>query len=186
MKVSARLKSIRIAPRKVRLTAKLIKGLDVAEALNQLDSSVKRSNPYMRKLLVSAISNGENNFGLSKDNLYIFDIVVDAGSTMKRWMPKAYGRAGQILKRTSQIDIILEERVEGKDRKSKDEMEKTKAAREAARKKAEKEANKEAEENEKKEEKGEMKNKATEKKELSKKVEKKGGITSKIFRRKSM
>lgn len=186
MKVSARLKSIRIAPRKVRLTAKLIKGLDVAEALNQLDASVKRSNPYMRKLLVSAINNGENNFGLAKDNLYIFDIVVDAGSTLKRWMPKAYGRAGQILKRTSQIDIILEERVEGKDRKSKEEMEKAKNAREAARKKAEKEASKEIEEAEKKEEKGEIKGKTAEKKELSKKVEKKGGITSKIFRRKSM
>ena len=139
---------------------------------------------------MSAINNGENNFGLSKDNLYIFDVVVDAGSTLKRWMPKAYGRAGQILKRTSQIDIILEERVEGKGRKSKDEMEKEKQMREAARKKAEKAAQKESEEAEKKSsvggEKSETKGKAVENKELSKKVEKKGGLTSKIFRRKSM
>jgi len=188
MKVTANLKSIRIAPRKVRLTAKLIRGLDVADALDQLEVQVKRSNPFMFKLLKSAISNGENNFGLDKNNLYIFDVIVDGGSTLKRWMPKAYGRAGQILKRTSQIEIILEERVEGKGRKSKEELEKLKQARVDAQKKAEKEAKAEADkkdEDEKKEEKTQVK---SEKKEIEKgkKVEKKGGITSKIFRRKSM
>ncbi|MFA6382861.1 MAG: 50S ribosomal protein L22 [Parcubacteria group bacterium] len=186
MKVSAKLKNLRIAPRKVRLTSNLIKGINVTEALSQLETHVKRSNPYMKKLLMSAISNGENNFGLDKDNLYIFDIIVNAGSTLKRWMPKAYGRAGQILKRTSKIEIILEERVEGKGRKSKEQMEKEKQAKADERKKAEKAASKEIEENEKKEEKAETKSKTAENKELSKKVEKKGGITSKIFRRKSM
>ena len=185
MKVTANLKSIRIAPRKVRLTAKLIRGLDVADALDQLEVQVKRSNPFMLKLLKSAISNGENNFGLDKDNLYIFDVIVDGGSTLKRWMPKAYGRAGQILKRTSQIEIILEERVEGKGRKSKEELEKAKQVRIDAQKKAEKEAAADKKEEEKGEEKGQVK---AEKKEVEKvkKVEKKGGITSKIFRRKSM
>lgn len=186
MKVSAKLKNLRIAPRKVRLTSNLIKGMNAIEALSQLETHVKRSNPYMKKLLMSAISNSENNFGLDKDNLYIFDVVVDAGSTLKRWMPKAYGRAGQILKRTSKIEIILEERVEGKGRKSKEQMEKEKQAKSDERKKAEKAASKEIEENEKKEEKAETKSKTAENKELSKKVEKKGGITSKIFRRKSM
>jgi len=186
MKVSAKLKNLRIAPRKVRLTSNLIKGMNVAEASSQLETHVKRSNPYMQKLLRSAISNSENNFGLDKENLYVFDVIVNAGSTLKRWMPKAYGRAGQILKRTSKIEIILEERVEGKGRKSKEQMEKEKQTRIEEKKKAEKAANKEIEENEKQEEKTEAKNKAAENKELSKKVEKKGGITSKIFRRKSM
>src|SRR3989344_4383330 len=77
MKVSAKLTNLRIAPRKVRLVSNLIKGLDVAPALNQLDIHVKRSNPYFEKLLLSAVSNGENNFGLDKNNLYIFDIIVD-------------------------------------------------------------------------------------------------------------
>jgi large subunit ribosomal protein L22 len=198
MKVSAKLKNLRIAPRKVRLTSGLIKGMDVTEALSQLETHVKRSNPYMQKLLESAISNGGNNFGLDKNNLYVFDVIVNAGSTLKRWMPKAYGRAGQILKRTSKIEIILDERVEGKGRKSKEQMEKEKQSRAEERKKAEKAASKEIEEKEKKParnaaqstagggEKAEAKSKTVENKELSKKVEKKGGITSKIFRRKSM
>lgn len=190
MQVSAKLKNLRIAPRKVRLTSKLIKGMDVAMAMDQLDAHVKRSNPYFQKLLMSAISNGENNFGLDKDNLYIFDIVVDAGSTLKRWMPKAYGRAGQILKRTSQIEIILEERVEGKGRKSKEELEKEKKKKIEDRKKAEKEASKEKEDTESKNEEGKEiakkeTVKTTESKEI-KKAEKRGGIASKIFRRKSM
>lgn len=190
MKVSAKLKNLRIAPRKVRLVTNLIRGLDVAVALNQLDIQVKRSNPYLEKLLLSAISNGENNFGLDKNNLYVFDIIVDAGPTLKRWMPKAYGRAGQILKRTSQIEIILEERIEGKGRKSQEEMEREKIAREMARKKAEKEAIKKDEEQKKREEKIETKNKSVEKDIKSKNSpsggEKKGGIASRIFRRKSM
>jgi large subunit ribosomal protein L22 len=186
MKVSAKLKNLRIAPRKVRLTSGLIKGMDAMEALDQLETLIKKSNPYMKKLLESAISNGENNFGLDKKNLFVFDVVVNAGSALKRWMPKAYGRAGQILKRTSKVEIILEERIEGKGRKSKEEMEKEKQTRIEEKKKAEKAASKDLEEKEKKEEKTDTKNKTAESKELSKKVEKKGGITSKIFRRKSM
>ncbi|HCP08434.1 MAG TPA: 50S ribosomal protein L22 [Candidatus Moranbacteria bacterium] len=189
MKVSAKLKNLRIAPRKVRLTSDLIRGLDVAEALAQLEIHVKRTNPFMKKLLMSAISNGENNFGLDKNNLYVIDVIVDSGSTLKRWMPKAYGRAGEILKRTSKIELILEERVEGKGRKSKEEMEKEKAKREEERKKAEKAAAKEAEEGEKNGKEAAKKEtkmvKSAETKE-SKKAENKGGIASKIFRRKSM
>jgi len=189
MRVSAKLKNLRIAPRKVRLVSNLIKGLDVAPALNQLDIHVKRSNPYFEKLLLSAVSNGENNFGLDKNNLYIFDIIVDAGSTLKRWMPKAYGRAGQILKRTSKIEIILEERVEGKGRKSKEELEKEKKKRIEEKRKIEKAAAKESDDAEKEEKENTKKEtqtvKTTENKEV-KKAENRGGITSKIFRRKSM
>jgi len=172
MRVSAKLKNLRIAPRKVRLVSNLIKGLDVAPALNQLDIHVKRSNPYFEKLLLSAVSNGENNFGLDKNNLYIFDIIVDAGPTLKRWMPKAYGRAGQILKRTSKIEIILEERVEGKGRKSKEELEKEKKKRIEEKRKIEKAAAKESDDAEKEEKENTKKEtqtvKTTENKEVKK------------------
>ena len=127
MKVTAELNNLRISPRKVKLVADLIKGMDAIEAVAQLDVAIKKTSGYMQKLLLSAIANAENNFGLSKSNLYVLDAVVGAGPTLKRWMPKAYGRAGQILKRTSKVRIVLEERVEGKDRKSKDQMEKEKA-----------------------------------------------------------
>lgn len=187
MQVSAKLKNLRISPRKVRLVADLIKGLDVADALNQMNVTIKRGNNPMKKLLSSAISNGENNFGLDKDNLYILDIVVGACATLKRWMPKAYGRAGVIRKRTSRIEIILEERIEGKGRKSKEEMAKEKQKRIEEKKKTEKAVAKAKDDGDEKEtvKKEAPAVKTTENKEI-KKTEKKGGIASKIFRRKSM
>ena len=127
MKVTAELNNLRISPRKVKLVADLIKGMDALEAVSQLDVAIKKTSGYMQKLLLSAVANAENNFGLAKDNLYVFEVTVGAGPTMKRWMPKAYGRAGQILKRTSRVRIVLEERVEGKGRKTKEQMEKERA-----------------------------------------------------------
>jgi large subunit ribosomal protein L22 len=191
MQVSAKLKNLRTSPRKVRLVANFIKGLDVAEALNQLETQIKKSNPVMKKLLESAINNAENNFGLDKDNLYVYSAKVGAGATLKRWMPRAFGRASTILKRTSQIEIILEERVEGKGRKTKEEMEKEKQKRLDAQKKQDKEAKKEQEEKEEvlKNE-GETAVKNTEKIKETGKIKKggetKGGLASRIFRRKSM
>lgn len=186
MQVKAKLNNLRVAPRKTRLVAGLIKGLDVEVALNQLDMVVKRSSPQFRKLLESAISNGENNFGLDKSNLYVLDVIVGAGTTLKRWMPKAYGRAGQIWKRTSKIEIILEERVEGKGRKTKEQLEKEKQERIEANRKAEKEKIESAEEGAKKEE-FEKSERTVEKKAAGKKKEgNKSGIVNKIFRRKSM
>ena len=139
MKVTAKLKNLRIAPRKTKLVADLIKGLDTGDALDQLDMTVKRTSGHMKKLLLSAVSNAENNFGIDKDNLYVFDVVVGAGPTLKRWMPRAFGRASQILKRTSTITVVLEERIEGKGRKTKEQMEKEKEKRIKDRKKEEKE-----------------------------------------------
>lgn len=188
MKVTAKLNNLRVAPRKSKLVADLIKGLDVSEALNQLDGAIKRTSPHMKKLLSSAIANAENNFGLDKDNLYVFDATIGAGPTLKRWMPKAYGRAGRIMKRTSKITIVLEERVEGKGRKSKEEMEKEKKQRMEEKKKHEKEIEKEREEM-KKEEKTDKEatfSKVSEEKEKGKIDTQKKSWTNKIFRRKSM
>jgi len=185
MKVSARLNNLRISPRKVRLIADLIKGQDVLEAVNQLNLNVKAGNDQVKKLLESAIANGENNFGLDKTNLYIFNAVVEAGATLKRWMPKAYGRAGAIRKRTCKVIITLEERVEGKGRKSQEQMEKEKKARMAEMKKREKETLANLEEGAKEDKKGK---KIIEKVEAERvtKTEGKGNWAKKMFQRKSM
>ena len=92
MKVDAKLKNLRISPRKVRIVADLIKGLDVKNALIQLDGTVKRSTDHIGKLISSAVANAENNFGLDKDNLYVSDIQVGEGPILKRWMPRVRKR----------------------------------------------------------------------------------------------
>jgi large subunit ribosomal protein L22 len=185
MKVTAQLNNIRIAPRKSRLVARLVKGMNVSEALGQLDVNVKKTSSFMVKLILSAVANGENNFGLDKNNLYVYEVLVGEGPVMKRWMPKAFGRAGRILKRTSKIKLTLEERVEGKGRKTKEEMDKEKKKRLEDKKKQLKEMSEE------KETKNEPKTGKTEKIESSKKVENsqkesKNKWGEKIFRRKSM
>jgi len=185
MKVTAKLKNLRISPRKVRLVADLIKGQDALEAVNQLNLNVKAGNDQVKKLLESAIANGENNFGLDKTNLYVFNVIVEAGATLKRWMPKAYGRAGAIRKRTCKIIITLEERVEGKGRKSQEQMEKEKKARAAEIKKREKEVLANLEEGAKDDKKGK---KIVEKVDTERvaKADGKGNWAKKIFQRKSM
>ena len=117
MLVSAKLKSLRKSPRKVRLVSSALKGMDVEKAQSQLKFLVKGSVPHFEKLLKSAVANAETNFGLDKNNLYIKDIVVNEKTKMKRWLPRAHGRASLLLKRTCSVEIILDERVKGKGRK---------------------------------------------------------------------
>jgi len=191
MKVSATLKNLRITPRKVRIVTGLIKNLNVDDAIVQLNSTIKRSCPDIKKLLNSAIANCENNFGLDRNNLFIFEIIVNEGKVLKRWMPKAYGRAGRILKRTSMVTIILSERIEGKNRKNKEQIEKEKKERAKAKENEEK-RRKDERIKEKKDEKIKDTEKQKKKpainknKEFEKKEEVKKSWTSKIFRRKSM
>lgn len=113
MQVTAQLNFLRIAPRKVRLVAKGLKGLPVARAEAQLNFMVKRSSGPLAKLLKSAISNAENNFGLVKENLLVKDLIVNEGVKIKRFMPRAMGQAGMIQKKSSHIKIVLEEKVPG-------------------------------------------------------------------------
>jgi len=108
MKVRAKLKNLRISPRKVRISADIIRGCNIEDAIFRLDNTVKRSNDPIKKLLLSAVANAENNFNLSRESLIITDIQVGEGITLKRWMPRAYGRAASILKRSSQVSLILE------------------------------------------------------------------------------
>lgn len=109
MEVKAKIKFIRMSPTKVRLVANLIKKLPVLKALDQLQFINKLAARPVAKLLKSAIANAENNFELVKDNLFIKEITVNEGPTLKRWMPRAHGRATPIRKRTSHINLILEE-----------------------------------------------------------------------------
>ncbi len=110
MEVKAKLRYLRISPRKVRLVIDLIRGLDTQEAIEQLNFMPKRSALPVLKLINSAVANAENNFKLKTDNLYIKKITADEGPKLKRWKPRAFGRATPILKRSSHITLILDER----------------------------------------------------------------------------
>ncbi|GBD33857.1 50S ribosomal protein L22 [bacterium HR34] len=109
MAVKAKLKYLRIAPRKVRLVADMVRGKKVNDALDILSFVVKRAAKPLKKLLQSAIANAENNFKLDKDNLFISKILVNEGPKLKRFMPRAMGRAFMIQKKTSHIEIELDE-----------------------------------------------------------------------------
>lgn len=111
MQVKVQLKHLRISPRKVRLVADLVRGLDVSTAQEQLMNLEKKSCKPILKLLNSALANAEHNFELQTDNLYIEKIFVEDGPTLKRWMPRAHGRATTIRKRTSHIYLILGEKI---------------------------------------------------------------------------
>lgn len=111
MEVKAQAKHIRISPRKVRLVAGLVRGMEAVKAVDQLKFINKQATEPISKLLNSAIANATNNFELEKNNLFIKEIKVDEGATLKRWMPKARGRATPLRKRTSHITIILAELV---------------------------------------------------------------------------
>lgn len=112
MRVEASLKNLRIAPRKVRLVTHSIVGLSVAAALVQLRRQVKRSSLPVMVLLKSAIANAKHNFKLTEESLFVKEVRVLDGARLKRFTPKAFGQATQILRRTSQIQIVLDERAQ--------------------------------------------------------------------------
>ena len=108
--MKAFLKNYRQSPRKVRLVAGLIRKKNVDQALAQLDFLAKRAGGPIRKLLLSAISNAKNQ-GIEKESLFIQELRVDKGVTLKRMMPAAMGSGHRINKRTSNIALILGEKV---------------------------------------------------------------------------
>ncbi len=108
MEVKARLRFVRVAPRKARLVADLIRGKRSEEALNILTFTKRGASGIMIKLLKSAISNATQK-KVDVDRLYVKQITVDQGPTMKRFQPRALGRATQIQKKTSHINIVLDE-----------------------------------------------------------------------------
>ncbi len=109
MEVKAKIKFLRMSPTKIRLVANLIKKLPVDKALDQLQFINKLAARPVAKLLKSAIANAEHNFELDKANLFIKELTVNEGPTLKRWMPKAHGRATPIRKKTSHVNLVLSE-----------------------------------------------------------------------------
>ena len=117
MEVKAKLRHYHAAPRKIRLVIDVIRGLDIDKALAQLQYINKRPVIAVTKLLNSAIANAVNNFSLKRDNLYIRKAFVDQGPALKRWRPRAHGRAARIRKFTSHVTLILDEKIESKKKK---------------------------------------------------------------------
>lgn len=108
--MNARLKNVRITPRKIGLAAKLVRKKQALKADSILNFCIKKSANILRKLLLSAIANAKQK-GKNVENLYIKDIFVGPGATLKRSMPRARGNSSRILKRTSNILINLEEKI---------------------------------------------------------------------------
>lgn len=102
---------VRISASKVKVVIDLIRGKSVNEAVAILKATPKAASPIVEKLLNSAVANAENNKGLLRDDLYVAEVYADQGPTLKRYMPRAQGRATRIRKRTSHITIILDNAV---------------------------------------------------------------------------
>lgn len=111
---TAQLNNYRQSPRKVRLVADIARGKKVKEVIPMLDNLSKRASGPVKKLLQSAIANAVHNESLDKDKLVVSEIRVDEGVTLKRWRPRARGRAFPIRKRTSRIMVRLSEEIKEK------------------------------------------------------------------------
>jgi large subunit ribosomal protein L22 len=105
--VKATAKHVRVSSTKVRQLTRLIQGEHVHEARRILEFSPKGSSLPLLKVLNSAIANAENNDGLDGDNLYVFSAIANQGPTLKRFEPRAQGRAYRIRKRSSHITVVL-------------------------------------------------------------------------------
>lgn len=108
--IRAQLRFLPISAQKVRLVLDVIRGRDVVEALQRLSLMPQRAAAPVRKLLASAVANAEENFGVSRDALYVANIFADEGPT-RRWRRfGARGRFKPILRRSSHVTVILRER----------------------------------------------------------------------------
>lgn len=110
MEVKATAKTVRIAPRKVRLVLDLVRGKDVEEALNILKFTPNHAAVQVSKVVKSAMANATNNHDLDENKLYIKSCYANEGLTLKRYRARAKGSASQILKRTSHITVVVEGR----------------------------------------------------------------------------
>lgn len=111
MEVTAKARYVRMAPRKIRLLVDLVRGKDLEAARAELRLVNKRATTPVLKLIESAMANAEHNHQLDRYNLYIKAITADEGPVMKRWLPRAFGRATPLLKRSTHLAVILSEKV---------------------------------------------------------------------------
>lgn len=109
MEAKAILRSARISPQKARLVADQVRGLPVGRATNLLQFSDKKAAHLIKKVLLSAVANAENNLGADVDELKVSRIFVDEGAILKRMHARAKGRGSRISKRTSHITVVVGE-----------------------------------------------------------------------------
>ncbi len=105
----AHLRHARISARKVKIVIDTIRGKNAKEAIAMLKYTNKAAAPLVEKLLKSAIANAVNNHSMDETKLYVAEVYANQGTTMKRIMPRAQGRANRIRKRTSHTTIVLKE-----------------------------------------------------------------------------
>jgi large subunit ribosomal protein L22 len=113
MQAKAVARTVRIAPRKARLVLDLIRGKQVGEAVAILNLTPRAASPIVDKVLKSALANAEHNYEMDVNNLVVSEAYANEGPTLKRFRPRAMGRASAINKRTSHITIVLSEKKEG-------------------------------------------------------------------------
>lgn len=107
MRVSAQHKNARISAQKARLVADLVRGKDIAQALNILAFSPKKGAELIKKVLESAVANAEHNEGADIDELKVVTIYIDKGPSLKRFQARAKGRGNRIEKQTCHINVIV-------------------------------------------------------------------------------
>jgi len=109
METKAVAKYIRISPQKARLVADLVRGKDVDSAITTLKFMPKKAARILRKVIESAVANAIQTETIDADTLYVKKILIDGGPMLKRFRPRAMGRATRILKRTSHITVVVDE-----------------------------------------------------------------------------
>lgn len=105
----ATLRNVRVSPRRARLVVDLVRGKKVEEAIGILEFTNKKTAPLLKKLLLSAVANAREQSSVDIDELMVKRAWVDEGRTLKRFIPRAHGRATPILKRHSHITVVLDE-----------------------------------------------------------------------------
>jgi len=110
MESRAQAKMVRISSRKVKLVIDLIRGKDIGEAFAILRLTPRAASPVVEKILKSAVANAEHNYNMDIEKLYVKEVYVGEGPTLKRFRPRAQGRATQILKRTSHTTVVVAEK----------------------------------------------------------------------------
>jgi large subunit ribosomal protein L22 len=110
MESKASLESARVGAQKARLVVDLVRGKDVSDAIKALTFLNKKTAGMVKKLIESAVANADHKKTMDLDKLYVKSIWVDQGPVLKRWRPRAQGRAYGIRKKTSHINVVLDER----------------------------------------------------------------------------
>jgi large subunit ribosomal protein L22 len=107
MEAKASVTHVRMSPRKMRIVANLVRGKRVDQAMAMLTHTPKRAGQIIKKLLISAVANAEHKGYSDVDSLVVAKCAIDSGPILKRWMPRAMGRANRIQRRTSHISIVV-------------------------------------------------------------------------------